>query len=359
MSATTGKRVLVVCQLDRFANGQKPLYIQQFLQRRGHQVRLFDTYYLSRSSTRAGLALYLLYATFGLLARVSEWARSHLSYYLYRFDWHLRRRIFAEILSLDDYDLVISETPYDAVVLTLPTSAKTLYDCPTPWADELYLEGRFTKRQHGKFRRQEKRLFESVDYLAFHWETYASYAIAKYGISGRNLVKSNWGCTPSPVRARYRPEPRIAYFGSLNVRFIDIALLARLSSIYPHIDVYGGPPPPQQWGLNYCGYATTAILEHYQAGLITCTKDELRCEGFSAKHLDYLAHGLPVLVPAWRRHIELLEGSIQYDEGSFLAKVEMLADEDFWQQTSDQAYEQAKRLAWDVTLLPLASLLEE
>jgi hypothetical protein len=44
------------------------------------------------------------------------------------------------------------------------------------------------------------------------------------------------------------------------------------------------------------------VLLSYQAGLITCTRDELRRDGFSAKHLQYLAHGLPVLAPEWRRH---------------------------------------------------------
>ena len=45
------KRVLVICQLDRYANGLKPLAIEQFLGKRGHDVRLVDTYYLARASS--------------------------------------------------------------------------------------------------------------------------------------------------------------------------------------------------------------------------------------------------------------------------------------------------------------------
>ncbi|MEU5048047.1 hypothetical protein, partial [Streptomyces griseorubiginosus] len=43
------KRVLVICQLDAYANGVKPVEIQRFLRQRGHDVRLVDTYHLSRS----------------------------------------------------------------------------------------------------------------------------------------------------------------------------------------------------------------------------------------------------------------------------------------------------------------------
>jgi hypothetical protein len=43
------------------------------------------------------------------------------------------------------------------------------------------------------------------------------------------------------------------------------------------------------------------VVAEYQFELITCTKDELRRHRVSGKHLDYLAHGLPLLASAWRR----------------------------------------------------------
>jgi hypothetical protein len=196
-----------------------------------------------------------------------------------------------------------------------------------------------------------------VDHLAFHWDSYARYAIEHYGINGHNLLTLNFGCTPSPCRARFADPPRIVYLGSLSSRFIDLPLLSRLSRLYPRIDVYGGPPPDPRLGLNYRGYARPEVLQAYQIGLITCTQDELRRDGFSAKHLQYLAHGLPVLVPAWRRHLEELSGSVAYEESTFLAAVTALSDEGEWQRTSDQAYDQARRLAWDETLRPLEALL--
>jgi hypothetical protein len=363
-------RVAVICQLDRYANGLKPVEIVRFLRERGHDVALFNTYYLSRASSEPGsprnklpgagarrLALYAVEAASALCTRRWKLGRRRLSYHLLVADHRLRRSILGSCLPLDDFDLVICETPYDAGVLTVPMSAHTLYDCPTPWADELYCEGRLTERQHSRMRRLEAHLFENVDSLAFHWESYARYAVEHYGISGRNLMKLNWGCTPASVRARFRAPPRVAYIGSLSSRFIDLPLLARLAKQYPHIDVYGAPPPDESLGLNYLGYAAPTVLAQYQMGLVTCTRDELRRNGFSAKHLQYLAYGLPVLVPAWRRHLELLRGSVPYDEHTFRSTIDALSSEREWQRLSDEAYAQAQRLAWNETLRPLETLL--
>jgi hypothetical protein len=304
------------------------------------------------------LALYSTEAAAALFTRRWDFGRRHLSYYVLMADYRLRRALLASSLPLDDFDLVICETPYDAGVLTLPTSARTMYDCPAPWADELLFEGRLTARQHAKLRRLEIGLFERVDHLAFHWESYANYARERYPISGRNLVKLNFGCTPQAERARHADPVRVVYLGNLSARFNNPALLARLAAQYPHIDVFGGPPPDPQLGLNYLGYTPSLdVLRNYQAGLVTCSADPLRQYGFSSKHLAYFAYGLPVLVPAWRRHLDLLRGSIPYDEQNFLSLIESLNDKQSWQTISDDAYSQAQRLDWDQTLRPLEILL--
>jgi hypothetical protein len=366
MITTQPKRahVVVICQLDRYANGLKPIEIERFLSRRGHRVQLVNTYHLSRAKRASKLPnlrprRFVLYLTELLTAvnRRWDWGRGHLSYYLAVADFRLRARILASSLPLDDADLVICETPYDAGVLVGGRAARTLYDCPTPWADELFHEGRLTQPQRDRLRRLETELFETVDYLTFHWQTYADYAVRHYGITGRNLLTCNFGCTPSPTRARFAERPRIAYLGSLGSRFIDLPLLSRLTAQYADIDVYGGPPPDPALGLNYRGYAEPDVLLSYQAGLITCTKDELRRQGFSAKHLQYLAYGMPVLVPEWRRHIDLLRGSVPYSEANFQAVVASLSDESTWRQLSDQAYGEAERRRWDRCLMPLENLL--
>ena len=359
-------RVIVICQLDRYANGLKPVEVERFLSRRGHRVQIVNTYYLSRANGASRLpslrprrlALYLTELV-AVVNRRCGWARRHLTYYLIVADVRLRAAILARSLPLDEVDLVICETPYDAAVLAGNWAARTLYDCPTPWADEVFDEGRVTESQRDRLRRLELEVFEKADYLAFHWQTYADYAIRHYGITGRNLITLNFGCTPSPTRAQFAKRPRVVYLGSLGSRFIGLPLLSRLAAQYSDVDVYGGPPPDPALGLNYLGYADPDVLLNYQAGLITCTRDELRRDGFSAKHLQYLAYGLPVLVPEWRRHLDLLRGSVPYSEADFRTVVAALSDESTWQRLSDEAYAEAERRKWELSLAPLDNLLKE
>ena len=84
------------------------------------------------------------------------------------------------------------------------------------------------------------------------------------------------------------------------------------------------------------GLGDAEVLQQYQLGLVTCTQDELRREGFSAKHLDYIAHGLPALVPTWRRHMALLRGSVAYDEDTFASVIDALSNEEAWRRASDR-----------------------
>jgi hypothetical protein len=369
MSSAGTRRVLIVCQLDEFANGVRPIAIARFLQSRGHAVELVDTYRLSRVAGRGGpfltklpgpdatrIALFATEAA-SLLTRRWGFGRRNLSYCLIVAQIWLRQRILGRRLARKRFDLLICEHPHDAGVLAVPSRATTLYDCPTPYTDELFFEGKLTERQRERFRAHEASLFERADNLAFWWQSYAQYVLEHYDISGQNLLILNYGCTPAEHRAQFADPPRIAYIGSLSSRFIDLPLLARLSQLYPHIDVYGGPPPSPELGLNYRGYAEPDVLRNYQLGLITCTRDELRRSGFSAKHLEYLAYGLPVLVPAWRRGLDLLRGSVPYEERTLASIVEGFRDQAAWQQVSDEAYGQAERLRWEQTLEPLDLLL--
>ncbi|HEV8559967.1 MAG TPA: hypothetical protein VGR06_26825 [Actinophytocola sp.] len=365
-----GRRIAIICQLDGYANGVRPVQLHRFLEGRGHQVTLVDTSRLSRASAAPGvgaklpslrlgkLALYATEAAAAVLTRRWPIGRRCLSYYALLAEHRLRRAILTSIPAIDGADLVICETPHDVGVLSA-TSAHTMYDCPTPWADELWFEGRLTERQHRKLRRREAMIFDGVEYLSFHWDSYARYAVEHYGISGENLLTLNFGCTPSPLRARFSESPRVAYLGSLSSRFIDLPLLSRLTTLYPRIDVFGGPPPDPRLGLNYLGYASPDILRQYQIGLITCTGDPLRQNGFSSKHLEYLAYGLPVLVPEWRPNAITLGGSTGYTEATFRSTITMLGNAERWQRISDEAYTQARKLTWDQTLRPLDALLAE
>jgi hypothetical protein len=317
--AAGGRRVLLVCQLDGFSNGWRAGEIRQFLERQGHEVRVANTYYLSRASSDPSsllhklpypsplkAALYAVEAASLVLARRWEFGRRNLSYFALRADCRLRRSILRSTLPLDEVDLVIAVTPHDAEVVLIPGPARKLYDCMTPWADELDFEGMLTERQHAKLRRYEKEILEDVDVLTFAWESYARYAAKHYGLSLDNLMQLNCGCEPSETRARFADPPRICYLGSLSSRFIDLPLLSRLSALYPHIDVYGGPDPPASMGFNYKGWAAPEVLQDYQFGLITCTKRRAAPRRILGEASAVHGVRLPILVPAWRRHLDLL-----------------------------------------------------
>jgi hypothetical protein len=98
------------------------------------------------------------------------------------------------------------------------------------------------------------------------------------------------------------------------------------------------------------------VLADYQFGLITGTDDALRRHGFSAKHLDDLAHGLPGLVPAWRQGVRRTGSRIACQEDTFSAAVDRPGDERRWRD-SDAAFEQTGALACDRTLRPLDEML--
>jgi hypothetical protein len=366
-----GKRVLIVCELDGYANGQKPVEMERFLRARGHRVEMANTIWLSRLSDKKGswlrklphpapkkFALYLVQLASLLFTRRWRFGRRHFSFHLVRADLALRRSILRSALDLDEYDMVIGEHPVESELMTVPTRARVLYDCMTPWADELYFEEMLTAKQHERFRRREAEILDSVDYLSFSWETYAPYCVEHYGISGRNFLQLNWGCTPASRRVRFADPPRVILLSSLSSNFINLPLLSRLSKLYP-IDVYGGPPPDPELGINYLGWAAPSVLEDYQIGLITSSKDPLRRNGFSAKNTAYVAHGLPVLVPEWREHMELLRGSVPYTEDNFAAVIARLSDEDEWQRVSDEAYAQAQEITWEKTLEPLDRALRD
>jgi hypothetical protein len=57
--------------------------------------------------------------------------------------------------------------------------------------------------------------------------------------------------------------------------------------------------------------------------------------------------------------MELIRGCVAYDERSFLSVIETLSDERKWQEVSDEAYEQAQELTWELTLEPLDQALRD
>jgi hypothetical protein len=93
--------------------------------------------------------------------------------------------------------------------------------------------------------------------------------------------------------------------------------------------------------------------------LITSSKDRLRREGFSAKHVDYLAAGLPVLAPAWRTSAAELKGTIPYTLEDFVDQVLRYSNEDTWRAAANEALEQAADYSAEKAMGEFIDIVEE
>jgi hypothetical protein len=342
-------RVAILYTGQPNANAVRPLELERFLSARGHEVHLVDleTFpYRRWLRVKEPFQVALRRAGLGgpeeLLRPMREWADI----------------IQGRVLDGQGFEAVICESFPHALVLTRDLGAVTILDCPTPYVCELAFSGEHPETTIERLREVERRIYEACDHVAFHWRTYVDW-VREHVYDGPNLAVLDWGCHPAQRRARFAAPPRTVYLGFLGGYWIDIGLLSRLArSGATHVDVWGSPEPEHRWGLDYRGFApATDVLADYQLGLVTCSRDPLRRAGFSAKHLEYISHGLPVLAPRWRERLDLIRGTVAYDEEDFPEVVAALADEREWRLASEAAYRQAEELDWDVTLRPLEAML--
>jgi len=360
-------KIAIICILDNFCNRVRALEIKKFLNKENYRVKLINSYYLNRlshgvngskglASKMPSLSVPCLISI--ALKKVNLISRNYLKQYLLIYQMKLRAKTLEKIIKKEKFDAIICESAPDSYVLKKNLRCLKIFDCPTPWVDEFYYSGDLSDNAYRKLRRMELEIYKETEYLSFHWETYKKY-VQKFVYNGKNMFTLNWGCHPKPKekKAEFSCPPKIVFMGNLGGYWINLPLLARLTKFYKNIDVYGAPAPPKKYRLNYKGYAHPDVLSKYQFGLITITKDRLRCWGFSAKHLEYLSYGLPVLVPDWRKDLYLLKGSIPYNEENFLEKIKQYDGKREWQKLSDLAYKQSKRYSWDKVLKPLVKII--
>jgi hypothetical protein len=363
---TAGKRIAIICYLDDSANSVRPHKLKTFFEKCGHHVTLINTLALNRNGHGV------------IIAGENEYQRPH-SWRLqcilngaldmfnevthYRFCDHLvytqmklSASILAPVLQQGKYDVVLCELEPYALALRAVPGAISILDAASPSVEEMKYAGHLFEWEYKRLRRVMLQLYPSLDYLNFHWYTYAEY-VKDYLYNGDNFITVNWGCEPKQSRANFAERPRILFRGNLSGYWTNFPLLSALSKQYP-IDVYGTPAPHPKWGLHYKGPSASAdVCAQYQFGLITITKDRLRRRGFSSKHTQYLSYGLPVLTPAWRKDPLLATVSIEYTEDNFLEKLTAYSKRAQWQRLADRSYELAQRWEWDRTLQPFASIV--
>lgn len=344
-------RVGIICRLDGAANSVRPTEIGRFLTARGHEVQLInvaDREFSSKWFFRRARLRNLLIAGTDRISYIVETTR-------------LKANVLEREIRRCGFDAIICECPDCSYVLTKKLGCTTIFDCPTPWTAELRVSPEYGvgSEDIDELAALEREVYEKADYVAFHWETYADF-VRKHVYEGKNIITLNWGCHPKASRSRFESPPRIAFLGKLSHSWVDLPLLEHLVDASGNIDVYGIPEPQNADKLNYKGYATPDVLSEYQFGLVTTNREwreKFKCHGFSAKHVEYLSYGLPVLEPEWRDIPGLTETSIPYNEDNFVEQVQRYSDPRLWQEKSDEAYELAKSLDWNITLQPLADII--
>ena len=366
------KKILIVASLDGFANSVWPTKMQQYITQKGHHVEILDTFYFGRLSNRKGtigtylpkpsLYGFILYCLEFLWYFIRKFLPNQAKYFGYYFITSImkaRKIIIKNIISNRYYDLIVCGSPIDSqFIAETDDICRTLLTCPAPLADELYYSNMITGDKHEKLRELETRIFKSCTYLSFHWHTLANYVKKYYKYDKDNIFIMNFGTEEASRKAEYNEKLKIIFLGYLGGHWVNFPLLSRLSKIYP-IDVYGSPAPDPKYQLNYKGYAPSEVLSEYQFGLITITQDTLRREGgFSAKHLDYLAHGLPVLIPEWREYAKDLKGTVLFNENNFLNQIKYYSQREEWEFLSKEALKQARELTWENTFRVLDDILD-
>src|SRR5215213_912232 len=244
MTAAARKKILVICARDGYSNSVRPMKIEEHLRARGHQVESIDISESERART----------ARHAIRKRTPPFVQQLGA----QLQLWLRARRLARLIRQKRPDVVICETYAAAYALTKRLPCVTVYDAPTPHTDECFFSGKVSKPINALHRRTELEIFKRVDHLTFYWESYNEYVHQEYtsehGYDGNNMFVLNWGCTPRPRHAVFRSPPRVAYLGWLDGYWVNLPLLVALSRQYP-IDVHGGPPPDDELGLTYCGYA--------------------------------------------------------------------------------------------------------
>ena len=277
---------------------------------------------------------------------------------------YLKKTKFDAVISIENGHIFLDHL--DALKDTLK-----VFFCEAPFSDEYYYvyasnhsyaKG-FNIQSLNDIRRlkeEEINIFENCDHVIFPWETYEEYT-RKYVYSDKKLKTIRFGCTPADKKVSYFYPTSMIYLGSLERYYTNSKLLAYLTKINPNIiDIYGSPKPNPKYNLRYKGVAKSLdVFYDYQFGLNTVSKDKLRQLAFSCKILSYLSYGLPTFFPEWQKFPKEMKGCISYNEDNFIEKFERFSEKEMWEKKSNEAYEQAKNLDWNLTLHPLLKILNK
>src|SRR5436190_16953066 len=111
MKSKIRKKIIIICFLDGFANSIRPVEVKKFLETRGHEVTLQDTFSLERMSknkesllhklpglTPLKISLYFIRLLSHLQQKYFPVLTKHIYYYFLIANMKLRAQILKNIL---------------------------------------------------------------------------------------------------------------------------------------------------------------------------------------------------------------------------------------------------------------------
>lgn len=346
------KLITIVNSIDHSANGERARETYQFLKKNGQNVITFDSRKAFDRVTDNILSIF-------------EFPTAFLKYRFFRFlkfslhlsvdhhfifsEFNLRSQTINKYLQSVGTKIAIFQCSED--IACIPNkNYYSFYDSPTIFSEE--------NKNHA-IKDIESKAFHCGDFVSFHWYSFLKLAKKKgYNISHPYIL--NWGCKPflSENNILFSEHHEIVYLGSTDSPWINPPLLSRLQSdSKTPIRIFGyGKPVP---GSVHSGFMNNlSDLKRYKFGLITITNDELRNNGFSAKHLLYISYGLPVLCPEWRQDKLLEPATIYYNEKNFNQQIKKYSQKKEWLKKHHAAIKLSQELAWDKTLQPLLTKIK-
>lgn len=356
--------IFMVNYLDGTANQERLLEVSNFIKKNGFETEIIDSQILFEKNINNLSGLFICPILF-IKYRLSrflffKFRFSQLKPYLFYEEIILRGKFIKNYLNRNRAIIAISQYPKDFTCGLGRKKFKLILDIPTIYSEEIKTDNKLTTYLLKKIEKIEKKVFEQGNYVSFHWYSFLNFSKTINKKPDRNFVL-NWGCHSSKNITTFNKNPKIVYMGNLNSRWINYELLESIQneSINP-IDIYSYEKPDKSnyHSLKHKGFLKDINkISNYQFGLITFTDDDLRNNGFSAKHLTYLSYGLPVLCPEWRKDKLLEPATIYYSHKNFNQQIKKYSQKKNWDKKHLAAIKLAKELNWSQTLKPILPII--
>jgi len=365
------KKVLLIYSHDRMANTLRAKKIKSALEKKGLSVQLFDsTVFFTNFYNKLDKDTFWSWIKYKL--RFLEflcqlWSGNNsIKKYPFLAKLNQRAKAIAKTKEFLTSNIILIQSPFEMMVLLHKYPWQTtIYDAHTCFADEISLTGKVSSSiELGLIAQAEKKVLEKADLVTFAWPSIKRFLIKKYHFRFKKTVVANWGCEKQLKKASLKKKPQIIFLGNMSDYWVDSLGLANLVKASQFkIDLFGRSQNPTIINLDqYHGYLPHAQLNrvaNYQFGLITLSKDELRRETFSAKHLLYFSFGLPVLCPEWRRDEVLAPGTIYYKTDNFNQVVKKYSQSKLWHKKHLAALKIAKSHNWRKQLKLLVNTIAD